>query len=115
MAIPMTKHCIALAKTLEAQYTLRDRDLTHEEIFAEYGLLPALAKRAEQVSTLVMGYGLGASYEENPKSTLGTVVNFDDLTPDAIRMIYFAYVMKNIQAQATQASGKTVLDELLLD
>lgn len=110
----MMKHCIALAKAMQAEYVLKDREVTYEEIFSDHGLLPAIAKRADQLCSLCLGYGIGATFEEKAQSMLGTTVTFDDLTPQAIRLLCITDVMVELM-QNKNARGRVILDELLYD
>lgn len=108
------KDCVALGKSLGAKFLLKDRDIPLEEVFADTGLLPAIAKRADQLSSLCLGYGIGAVFKDNDKSMLSMSVEFDEMTPQLLRMLCILDVV--IELMQSGAKGdKTILDELLYD
>jgi intracellular multiplication protein IcmS len=78
------------------------------------GLLPALAKRADQLCSLCLGYGLGIMFDDSDKSMLGNEVKFDDATPIVLRLMCLTDVLHElIKASSNQAL--VALDELMYD
>jgi len=110
----MTKGFVALAKAMNAKFTLNDRSITVEEVFAENGLLPAIARRADQLASLCLGYGIGISFEEAEGSVLGVKVSFDDVTPSILRYLCVTDVLIEL-IQASPSPDATSLDELMYD
>ncbi|MFU8797799.1 MAG: type IV secretion IcmS family protein [Gammaproteobacteria bacterium] len=111
----LTKTLSEIARALNAKFTLNDRPIGPEEIFADTGLLPALSRRADQLCSLCLGYGIGVSFEEVEKSTLGVRVVFDDATPNILRYFCITDVLSELIRTNTTSSGLTPLDELLYD
>jgi intracellular multiplication protein IcmS len=103
-----------IAAHLNAKFYLNERFLTYGEVFSDQGLLPALMKRAEQLSFLCMGYGLGASYEDSQDGLLGTKVILDDVTPQSLRLVCLLDVLSEL-IQGGPSQDHTPLDELLYD
>jgi len=103
-----------VAYSLKANFTLNERPILPEEIFSDTGLLPALARRADQLCSLCLGYGIGVSFEEVEKSTLGVRAVFDDVTPNVLRYFCITDVLCELIRTNTTA-GVTPLDELLYD
>ena len=93
---------------------MNDRPITTEEVFAENGLLPAIARRADQLCSLCLGYGLGISFEEAENSILGVKVTFDDVTPSVLRYLCVTDVLIEL-IQASPSRDVTSLDELMYD
>lgn len=108
------KYLIKVFQSEDVRYILRGRELGLEEIFSECGLMPAIAKRADQLSSLCLGYGIGASYKDKEASMLGTEVHFDETTPAVVRLLMIYDVMQEIGKGKT-ADKKITLDELLYD
>ena len=106
--------CIALSRLMGIDYAMKGRDLTYEEVFMDNGFLPPLAKRAEQLSSLCFGYGIGAKFIDDEKGTCGLRVEFDDVTPSAVRLLCLADVLCELVTMS-MSSGRTMLDELLYD
>lgn len=77
-------------------------------------MLPAIAKRADQLCSLCLGYGLGLTFEEAEGSVLGTKVIFDEITPPVLRMLCITDVVNEL-IQATPKGDVTVLDQLMYD
>ncbi len=104
----------SLVKNIGSQFTLKGRLLTPSEIMSDTGMLPGLTKRADQLASLCLGYGLGATYEDQEKALLGKKVNFDEFTPNVLRIFCIADVLFEMIRNAP--SKDTVsLDELMYD
>jgi intracellular multiplication protein IcmS len=103
-----------IARTMGARFSLNGRPMTAEEVFAPTGLLPAITRRADQLCSLCLGYGIGATFEEVEGATLGVKVIFDDLTPNILRMLCIADVLHEL-TQGTPRGDMTPLDQLMYD
>ena len=103
-----------IAKAAGMQFTFRGSPISSEEVFSEEGLLPGLAKRADQVAQLTFGYGLGITFEANESLLLGKRVKFDEYTPEAVRLLCLLDQLMDI-AKAAPNAGVIALDELLYD
>jgi intracellular multiplication protein IcmS len=110
----ISKDLCAIAKALNANFTLNDRAISYEDVFSNTGLLPAMARRADQLCSLCMGYGIGVTFNEVEKSTLGVQVTFDDVTPNTLRLLCITDVVCEL-IQASKVPPKTPLDELMYD
>ena len=104
----------SLAKATNAKFTFCGKPINNEEIFSQTGLLPSIAQRADRISLLCLGYGIGASFVEAEKSLLGIKVQFDDVTPDVLRLIFIYDVLLGI-VKASISSDQVSLDELMYD
>lgn len=103
-----------IATYMGCKFYLNDRFLTFEEVFSETGLLPALTKRAEQLSSLCLGYGLGATYEDAEGATLGNRVIFDSVTPNSLRLLFILDIINEL-VHGGPSKDYTPLDELMYD
>lgn len=110
----LQKQLGAIAKALGANFTLNDRPISYEEVFADTGLLPAMARRADQLCSLCLGYGIGITFAEAEKSLLGVKVTFDDVTPNILRFLCLTDVLCELM-QAGKSTAQTPLDELMYD
>ena len=110
----LSKKLCAVAKTLKANFTLNGKPITYEEVFSDTGLLPALTKRADQLASLCLGYGIGATYEDVEQSKTGVKVKFDDVTPNILRYLCITDVVSELM-QAAASKDLTPLDELMYD
>lgn len=110
----LTKQLIAIAKELKANFTLHEVPMDVEEVFSCTGLLPAIARRADQLSSLCLGYGIGVTFEDDDAAFLGVKVEFDEVTPAVLRLLTITdAVCELIQTAASQDA--TPLDELMYD
>lgn len=114
MEIDISKSMALIARGLNAKFYLNDRFVSFEEVFADTGLLPAIARRADQLSSLCLGYGLGATFEEAEKALLGIRVVFDDVTPNVLRLLCMTDVLNEL-IQGGPSRDYTPLDELMYD
>lgn len=104
----------AIATAMNAKFYLNDRFVSFDEVFSETGLLPAIAKRADQLCSLCLGYGLGATYDETEGALLGTRVVFDEVTPNVLRLLCMTDVVNEL-IQGGPSKDYTPLDELMYD
>ena len=110
----LKENLICIANKLNTKFTLNEKELSLQEVFDEHGLLPALARRADQLSSLCLGYGLGVTFDEIEKSLSGISVTFDEVTPDSVRLLCMTDVLIEL-VQMSANPDKTALDELLYD
>ena len=112
--IGLQKKLMAIAKNMGVNFTLKGSVISPKDAFGETGMLPGLSKRADQLAQLCLGYGIGASYEEVEDSLMGTKVNFDEFTPDALRLLCIVDVLHEL-IKMSPMSGEVPLDELMYD
>ncbi len=103
-----------VARTMGVRFSLNSRPMTMEEVFSPTGLLPAIARRADQLCSLCLGYGIGVTFEETEGATLGVKVIFDDITPNVLRVLCIADVLHEL-VQPTPRGDMTSLDQLMYD
>lgn len=103
-----------IATSMHAKFFLNERFLSFEDVFSDKGLLPAIARRADQLCSLCLGYGLGLSFEEAEGSLLGKRVLFDEVTPNSLRLLFITDVVNEL-IQGGPARDHTPLDELMYD
>lgn len=104
----------AIAKELGCKYTIKGSVVSPEEVFADKALLPAIMRRADQLCSFCLGYGLGVDFSRADGTMLGVTVNFDDKGPTALRLLCAADVLVEIVQNAPNAN-QVALDELMLD
>ena len=114
MAVDMTEQMIKIARIMNGRYSLNGRPMTMEEVFSPTGLLPGMTRRADQLSSLCLGYGIGATFEEAEGSVLGVKVIFDDITPNALRLLCLIDVLNELM-KGTPRGEMTSLDQLMYD
>lgn len=110
----LSKQLSSLAKNMNAQFVLNEVPIDYDDVFSLEGLLPAITRRAERACKLCLGYGIGASYEESDEAMLGVKVEFDEVTPDVLRLLCIADVLNEL-IQAGPGAKETPLDELMYD
>ncbi len=103
-----------IASSLNAKFYLNDRFLSLDEVFSETGFLPAMTKRADQLCSLCLGYGLGATYDEAEGAFLGIRVVFDNVTPNVLRLLCLTDVVNEL-IMGGPSRDYTPLDELMYD
>lgn len=110
----LSKKLAVIAKALKANFTLNERGITYEEVFSSTGLLPAISRRADQLCSLCLGYGIGITFDEADKSLLGVKVTFDEVTPNVLRLMCITDVLCEL-IQMGPSPKSTPLDELMYD
>lgn len=114
MAIDISEQMIKVARKLNANFTLNGRPLTMEEVFSHTGLLPGMARRADQLCSLCLGYGIGVTFEDVEGSVLGVKSVFDDITPNILRLLCIVDVLHELM-KTTMRGDATALDQLMYD
>lgn len=104
----------SIVKKMEVNFTLKGRSIPPSEIFSDTGLLPGLTRRADQLASLCLGYGLGASFDDVEKSLLGVKVTFDEFTPDILRIFCITDVLFEL-VKSSPTKDEVPLDELMYD
>ena len=110
----ISKSMALIARANTAKFYLNDRFISYEEVFSVTGLLPAIARRADQLCSLCLGYGLGVSFEDSEQALLGLRVIFDEVTPQSLRLLYLTDVVSEL-IRGGMSSDYTALDELMYD
>lgn len=103
-----------VARAMNVNFSLKGRPLTLDEVFSATGLLPGIARRADQLCSLCLGYGIGVTFEENKEALLGTKVSFDEITPDILRLLCMTDVLHELSL-STGRGQLTALDQLMYD
>jgi len=114
MSLELSNQLGAVAAALKVRFTYNGKTLSHEEVFSVAGLLPALAKRADQLCSLCLGYGIGVTFDDAEKSTLGTEAKFDEATPTVLRLMCLTDVLHEL-IKASANKELVSLDELMYD
>jgi intracellular multiplication protein IcmS len=110
----LAKKLEAISKQLGATFSFKGQNLPLAEVFAETGLLPGLAKRADQLAQLCLGYGIGVSFQDADQAVLGKKVNFDEFTPEVLRIFMITDVLCEL-IRMSPTPHAVALDELLYD
>lgn len=110
----ISKLMISFCESQGLKFTFNGKPLTDREVFSVTGLLPGLARRADQLASLCLGYGIGASFEEAEKTLLGIQVKFDETTPRILRFMCIIDVLLEIVKLAPSKQA-VALDELMYD
>lgn len=113
--LDISEQMIKAARLLNSNgFSLNGRAMTMEEVFSPTGLLPGIARRADQLSSLCLGYGIGVTFEEAEGSSLGVKVLFDDITPNVLRLLCMIDVLNELM-KGTPRNDMTPLDQLMYD
>src|SRR5436190_8416661 len=113
-SVDIGQQMVRAARLMNAQFSLNGRPMTMEEVFNPTGLLPGIARRADQLSSLCLGYGIGVTFEEAEGTPLGVKVIFDEITPNVLRLLTMIDVLNELM-KATPRGEVTALDQLLYD
>lgn len=112
--LDISEQMIKAARLLNGRYSLNGRPLTMEEVFSTSGVLPGIARRADQLSSLCLGYGIGVTFEEAEGTPLGIKAIFDDITPNVLRLMCMVDVLNELM-KGTPRGETTALDQLMYD
>ena len=114
MKLELSGQLATLCAELKVNFTYNGRGISYAEIFSSTGLLPALSKRADQLCSLCLGYGIGVTFDDVDKSMLGTEAKFDEATPPVLRLMCLTDVLHEL-IKASPNKELISLDELMYD
>ena len=103
---------IAIAKAMNCKFTFRDEEISAEKAFSQLGLLPAIMRRADQLCSFCMGYGLGVTFDRADNSMLGVSVTFDNKIPISLRLLCITDVILEI-VHGSSSTQLVSLDSLM--
>jgi intracellular multiplication protein IcmS len=112
--VNISEQLAAVAEAMGCQYTVKGEPVTYAHVFSTMGLLPAILRRADQLCSFCLGYGLGVTFERSESATLAVTVLFDPVTPTALRLLCAADVLHEFMQQAPSPTNIS-LDDLLTD
>ncbi len=104
----------AVCKKMGINFTFKGKPIPYQEVFGDSGIMPGIAKRADQLASLCLGYGIGVTFEDAEKSLLGKRCKFDEFTPDVLRVMTIVDVVIEL-SKTSPAKEVTSLDELMYD
>lgn len=96
------------------RYLVKGEQVPYAQVFSPTGLLPAIMRRADQLCSFCLGYGLGLTFERSDSATLGVIVQFDAQTPHVLRLLCVTDVLFEFMQQAPSPDAIS-LDDLMLD
>jgi intracellular multiplication protein IcmS len=112
--LDISNRMIKVAREMGVQFTLNGRPMTMDEVFSTSGVLPGMARRADQLCSLCLGYGIGVTFEEVEGTPLGVKVIFDDITPNVLRLFCLTDVLSEL-VKGTPRGEPVPLDQLTYD
>lgn len=107
----LSKLLVTYSRTNGLIFTLRGNQITPEEVFSPIGLLPGIAKRAEQIAYLCFGQKLAVSFPEKENTTLKYTIELEDSDHILTLFCIFDVLLEIIKKAPKQ--NKIPLDELL--
>ena len=110
----LSKCMVLISARIKAKFYLNDRMISAEDVFSTTGLLPAIARRADQLCSMCLGYGLGITFTDAEQAILGHQVVFDNVTPNTLRLLCMTDVLYEI-IQGGPNKDYTPVDELMYD
>lgn len=110
---PFTEQLVAIANHMQWRFKLKGDNITPEEVFAHNGLLPGIAKKANQMALLCAGADIGAQISEDKNSTLGKTVTFEK---EQLSLPAILFIFDQIMEMSKLGDGLAIsLDDLLYD
>ncbi len=104
----LTKYC----KTNQWSFVLRGKECSHDEMFADFGVLPGMLKRAEKFVILCEGKTIGVEFVDDEKTLLGYKAKLESSPlSEPVLMLYLLYVLDNI-VSAGHNNNEIQLDQL---
>ena len=103
---------MAIAKAMNCKFTVKNEEISIEKAFSAVGLLPAIMRRADQLCSFCMGYGLGVTFDRADNSMLGVAVQFDNKIPISLRLLCFTDSILEI-VHTSSSSQLVALDRLM--
>ena len=103
-----------IARELNIRFTLNDNEVPYPEVFDDKGLLPAIMRRADQLSSFCLGYGLGITFNDASDARLGMEIVLNDEVPNALRLLCAVEIIYELIETAPDRQH-VGLDDLMYD
>ncbi len=104
------KQLCAVADILGCKFVFKGEPIVAEKVFSAKSFLPAIMRRADQLCSFCMGYGLGLNFERSTDAVAGVTVEFDEVTPLALRLLCATDVLVELIQQSATPNQVTVDD-----
>ena len=107
----LSQACIKYANTKGVSFVYKQKPLSYEEVFADFGVLPGILKRANKMSSVCLGSTLGGVFPKEERSYLGYKVDIPELSfPVPVAMLFIIDVLELVIGGA-ESGSKVALDE----
>lgn len=110
----ISEQLAAIAKAMGCKYTIKGEPIPYEKVFSQTGLLPAIMRRADQLCSFCLGYGLGLTFDRSDNAMLSATVQMDNITPNTLRLMCITDVLHEFMQQAPSPEA-IALDDLMQD
>ena len=74
----LIQNCVSYSKKKDVTFTYKGKKLSHEEVFADFGILPGIIKRASKFCSVCLGTSFGETYPQEKRSHLGYKIELKD-------------------------------------
>lgn len=107
----ISEGCVIYAKGKGVSFTFKHKSLSYEEVFAKFGILPAIIKRASKMSSVCLGSSLGGNFPKSERSYLGYVIELQESPISVpVAMLFIIDVLEAVIAGA-KVGDVVALDE----
>ena len=107
----LSQACIRYAKSKGVSFVYKHKPLSYEEVFADFGILPGILKRANKVSSICLGTSLGGSFPKEERSYLGYRLEVQLLAyPIPVVMLFIVDALESVIGN-TMPGENVALDE----
>jgi len=107
----LSDSCVKYSQMKGVSFTFKNKPLSHEEVFAAFGVLPGILKRANKISSVCVGTSLGGTFPKTDRSYLGYSLELEELSlPLPFAMLFVVDVLEAVIAGRGTAST-IALDE----
>lgn len=87
-------HCVKYAKSKGVSFVYKGKTLSHEEVFASFGILPGIVKRASKISSVCTATSFGAKYPKKDRSYLGYELVMDEQVTMPFMLLFVIDVLE---------------------
>ncbi len=103
--------CIKYADSKGVSFIYKSKPLSYEEVFADFGLLPGVMKRANKISSVSIGSALGGVFTKEERSYLGYKIEIPELSvPVPLAMLFIIDVLEELIGSSKPGTN-IVLDD----
>lgn len=104
----LQQHLLQITQTMGCKFLLKGEAIPAEKVFSPTGLLPSFVRRADQLCSFCMGYGLGATFERSERAMMGVVVTLDDKVAMSLRLLCVLDVLAECVQQSPSVKAVSV-------
>ncbi|MEY3183082.1 MAG: hypothetical protein RLZ35_1067 [Pseudomonadota bacterium] len=105
---------VIVANSMGCRFFLKGEPIETAKVFSPHGLLPSIIKRADQLCSFCLGFGLGVTFERAESAMLGVTLTLDNQVSTVLRLLCATDILAEL-VQSSPSIRAISVDNLAAD